>query len=52
MMAPNAAGPAERLRLHQVVIWTVFAALLVLGVVLWLRYSNHIVPMLDVLIDR
>ena len=52
MMAPNAADPADRLRLRQIVIWSVFAALLVLGVVLWSRFSGRIVPMLDVLTDR
>ena len=51
-MPPNAADPAERLMLRTVVVWTVFAALLVLGVVLWFRFSGHIVPMLDAITDR
>ena len=52
MMAPPAADPADRLRLRQMVIWTIFAAVLVLGVVFWFRFSGRIVPMLDVLTDR
>ena len=30
----------------------VFLALLVLGIVLWFRFSSRIVPMLDALTDR
>ena len=52
MMSPNPAQPAERLRLRQMLIWAVFAALLVTGIVLWFRYSGRIVPMLDALTDR
>jgi hypothetical protein len=33
-------------------IWSVFMALLVLGVVLWFRFSSRIVPMLDAFTDR
>jgi type VI protein secretion system component VasF len=51
MMSPN-TDPAESLQLRQMVIWTAFAACLVLGVVLWFRFSGRIVPMLDVLTDR
>jgi hypothetical protein len=32
--------------------WGAFLALLVLGVVLWFRFSNRIVPMLDAFSDR
>lgn len=52
MMAPNAADQADGLRLRQVVVWAVFFALLVLGVVLWYRFSGRLVPMLDALSDR
>lgn len=52
MIAPPAADPADRLRLRQVVIWGIFAVVLVLGVVLWARFSDRIAPMLDVLTDR
>ena len=52
MLAPNSAEPAERLGVRQVVIWSVFAAVLVLGIVLWFRFGNRIVPMLDVFSDR
>jgi type VI protein secretion system component VasF len=50
--ASPAPAPAERLRLRQAVIWTVFAALLVLGLVLWFRFGGHVRPMLDVLTER
>jgi hypothetical protein len=46
------ADPSERLRLRPMIIWSIFAALLVLGVVLWFRFSDRIVPMLDSLTDR
>ena len=52
MMAPNSAEPAARPGTRQLVIWSVFAALLVLGLVLWFRFANRIVPMLDALTDR
>ena len=52
MIPQHASSPSERLRLRQVVVWTVFGALLVLGLVLWFRYSGRIVPMLDSLTDR
>jgi cytochrome c-type biogenesis protein CcmH/NrfF len=48
----RSADPADRLQLRPMVIWSVFMALLVLGVVLWFRFSNRIVPMLDVFTDR
>jgi cytochrome c-type biogenesis protein CcmH/NrfF len=44
--------PSDRLHLRQIVIWGAFMALLVLGVVLWLRYAGRMVPMLDALNDR
>jgi cytochrome c-type biogenesis protein CcmH/NrfF len=49
---PPSADPAGRLNLRQMVIWGVFMALLVLGVVLWFRFANRIVPMLDAFTDR
>jgi len=52
MMAQQSADQAEGLRLRQVVVWTVFAALLVLGIVLWYRHAGRLVPMLDALSDR
>jgi len=48
----NAAGPDDRLHVRQIAIWSVFMALLVLGVVLWFRFSNRIAPMLDAFSDR
>jgi type VI protein secretion system component VasF len=52
MPPPPTADQADHLRLRQLITWGIFAALLVLGVVLWFRFSNRIVPMLDSLIDR
>ena len=52
MPSSNAADPADRLRLRQIVLWGAFVALLVLGVVLWFRFSGRMVPMLDALSDR
>jgi len=46
------APPAERLRVRQAVVWSAFAALLVLGVVLWLRFADRLVPMVDAVSDR
>jgi hypothetical protein len=51
-MNPPASDPSTRLRPTQVVIWSVFMALLVVGVALWFRFADRIVPMLDVLTDR
>jgi hypothetical protein len=52
MPAPNSADLADRPGTRQVVIWSVFAAVLALGIVLWFRFGNRIVPMLDVFGDR
>ena len=49
---PNAAEPSDRLSLRQMAIWGAFLALLVIGIVLWFRFSSRIVPMLDALTDR
>lgn len=52
-MPPSSpADQADSLRLRQLITWGIFGALLVLGVVLWFRFSNRIVPMFDALIDR
>jgi preprotein translocase subunit SecF len=51
-MPSNAAGPDDRLNLRQLAIWGVFMALLILGVVLWFRFSSRIAPMLDAFSDR
>jgi hypothetical protein len=52
MPAPHSTEPADSPDVRQVVIWSVFAAVLVLGIVLWFRFANRIVPMLDVFTDR
>ncbi len=49
--SPN-ADPSESLRLRPMIIWTLFAAALVLGIALWFRFSGRIVPMLDVLTGK
>jgi hypothetical protein len=51
MVAPN-SGSAERPGLRSAVLWTLFAALVVLGIVLWFRFAGRIVPMFDALTDR
>ncbi len=50
-MASN-ADPSEHLKLRPLLLWGVFAAALVLGVVLWFRFAYRIVPMLDSLTDK
>ncbi len=52
MRASPAPDSADRVHLRQLLAWSVFAALLALGIVLWFRFSGRIVPMLDVLTDR
>lgn len=52
MPAPNSADLADHPGTRQVVIWSVFAVVLVLGIAFWLRFGNRIVPMLDVFSDR
>jgi hypothetical protein len=52
MLARHSAEPADRPGTRQVVIWSAFAAILVLGIVLWFRFGNRIAPMLDVFSDR
>ncbi len=52
-MEPQSAPPSgERLSVRQVVFWLVFAALLVLGLSLFFRNADRIVPLLDVVTDR
>jgi hypothetical protein len=38
--------------MRQVVAWTAFAAVLLAGILLWFRFRDRIIPMLDVLTDR
>lgn len=52
MPSSPATGAPSRRGTTQIVIWTVFMALLALGVVLWFRFGDRIVPMLDVITDR
>ena len=46
------SNAAEQLRLRQLVTWGLFLGLLVVGVVLWFRFSGRMVPMFDALTDR
>ncbi len=41
-----------RVRVPLVVLWTLFTAAVLTGIVLSLRYSHRIAPLLDVLTDR
>lgn len=34
------------------IIWSIFAAALVLGLALWFRFSGRILPMIDVLTGK
>ncbi len=52
MPAPPAPAQADRLGARQAAIWTVFAVLLVLGIVLWFRFAGRITPMIDSLMGR
>ncbi|HLA91689.1 MAG TPA: hypothetical protein VJL28_14765 [Gemmatimonadaceae bacterium] len=52
MSASSPNTPAARLRARQIVLWTAFTALLVLGVILYFRYADRIVPLLDAVIER
>jgi cytochrome c-type biogenesis protein CcmH/NrfF len=52
MSATPSVDAGGRLKLRQMVLWGAFLALLIIGVVLWFRFSGRIVPMLDALTDR
>lgn len=52
MSASSPNTPAERPRARQIVLWVAFTALLVLGVVLYFRFSHRIVPLLDAVTER
>jgi hypothetical protein len=49
--SPN-ADPSETLRLRPMIIWSIFAAALVLGIAFWFRFSGRILPMIDVLTGK
>ena len=52
MPSTSAADPADRLRLRQVLTWSVFMALVIAGVVLWFRFSGRMVPLFGALTER
>ena len=47
MPAPNASTPADGPRIPQIVLWTAFTAILVLGLVLYFLFAGSVVPILD-----
>ncbi len=49
---PISAQPDDRIRLRPLILWSAFAALLLVGVVLWFRFNDRITPMLDTILDR
>ena len=52
MPATPPTTSAERNRGRAIVLWTVFAVLLALGLVLYFRYGSRIVPVLDAAGER
>jgi hypothetical protein len=52
MPASSDDAPADRHPLRAIVLWTTFTALLVLGVVLYFRYRDRVLPFLDAAGDR
>lgn len=52
MPAPTQIDPSETLRLRPMIIWSIFAAALVLGIALWFRFSGRIQPMIDALTGK
>jgi hypothetical protein len=47
-----ATAPADRPRVRQVVMWTAFTAVLVLGLVLYVRFAARVAPLLDAVNSR
>ena len=47
-----ATTPADRPPVRQVVLWTVFTAVLVLGLVLYFRFAARVAPLLDAVSGR
>lgn len=42
----------DRIAGRQIILWSVFTALLVIGLVLYFRFANSFAPLLDVLTER
>jgi hypothetical protein len=52
MPAPSADTLADRHRVRAIVLWLAFTVLLVGGVVLYFRFGDRILPLLDAMADR
>lgn len=52
MTAPRATTRADRPSVRQIVLWSVFALLLIVGLVLHFRFAEQVAPFLDSVIDR
>ena len=52
MPLQSAASNHERLSVRQAAAWTLFAAVLLIGLVLFFQHADRIVSMLDVATDR
>lgn len=52
MTAPRATTTADRPSVRQIVLWSAFAVMLVVGLVLHFRFAGHVAPFLDSVIDR
>ena len=52
-MTAIAAPPvSDRIAGRQIILWSVFTALLVIGLVLYFRFAHSFAPLLDVLTER
>ena len=52
MPAPRATTTADRPSVRQIVLWSAFAVMLVVGLVLHFRFAGQVAPFLDSVIDR
>lgn len=52
MTAPSATTRADRPSVRQIVLWSAFAVLLVVGIVLYFRFAGQVAPFLDSVIER
>lgn len=52
MSDPSEPSNTEGQRARAIALWTTFTALLVLGLVLFFRFSGRLVPLLDAVSDR
>jgi len=43
---------SERIAGRQIILWSVFTAMLIVGLVLYFRFGNSFAPLLDVLTER